>query len=801
MSQKEFLEQFEKLCGVNKPIFLDTADTWQIRHDALVFAKDLKVEHAIGRQRLSFRNSAVCEIWIDVDNHDGIPFKELREKRLLPALQKLNSIGISNEFIFPKVSGTGFHLHVFVSDLPTNIDVSEFFQKTITETADVRSIVEKQMVREFGASPSTKNGFCGYISPAELLKVKALPTFKEPKYPDLKLFKCSPEFMLQLSLIKEDVEQTKMEHEPIVDFERDGDFMKLFKCPLITNLNEKAKNENHLFHNERVFLMTQFIHFGEPSRKKLHEIMAQCSDYDVNVTQKIIDHAMQNGYHPETCDRAKQLKLGCPSTCKGSGGKSPIKFAWTPLTLKELKRDYKDILLLAPEDDEVIDVLLAEIFDPHVQGDLAWLLLIAPPSCGKTVLLESIHDPKWSELIDLITDKTFISGKTYTDKETKEDLPIEGLLPKLNMRTLICKEFTTQLMQGEQMRRTIFGQLRAIYDCSYSQAFGSFDYSKTPDEWKHVRMGFIAGCTLYVDRYGTMNVILGERYLKLRLHETDRISAVKFAMMGTQKQKEKKVQLQRKTKRFLSNLTIPKEFDCPSEELGNAMAYLSEFIVQCRAPVEKQQLAVGQTVYEYEDRRELGTRFVQQIQRLGWMLTIVRGSPFDLNVYKTLFRVAMDTLPQNRKDMIMYAHKQKTPKTQTNILEDLRWGNYRTKNTLQELLLLGIFKLTANENYELSPYIRKCLNFALSPIVHSSIHSVQDGVITPSLLNVFNQLPTLPISASNYGKVHENKAQNGGGFRAGFRRHRHPCFPCEEIMCEPIHGCPAFRRWLKRGWW
>jgi len=33
-----------------------------------------------------------------------------------------------------------------------------------------------------------------------------------------------------------------------------------------------------------------------------------------------------------------------------------------------------------------------------------------------------------------------------------------------------------------------------------------------------------------------------------------------------------------------------------------------------------------------------------------------------------------------------------------------------------------------------------------------------------TLFKVFNQLPTLPISASNYGKVHENKAQNGGGF-------------------------------------
>src|SRR4030042_5018129 len=133
MEQKTFLKEFEKLCGVKKPIFLDSSDTWKVPDDMLVFAQDLENEHSIGRQRLSFRNSDICEIWIDVDNHDGVPFKEYKEKRLQPAIQRLNFIGISNEFIFPKVSGPGVHLHVFVSELPPNMDLLEFFQKTATK--------------------------------------------------------------------------------------------------------------------------------------------------------------------------------------------------------------------------------------------------------------------------------------------------------------------------------------------------------------------------------------------------------------------------------------------------------------------------------------------------------------------------------------------------------------------------------------------------------------------------------------------------------------------------------------------
>jgi len=753
MEQNEFLIKFEQICGVKKPIFINSSDTFAVTDESLRWAKDLTAT-SIGRYRLTNKNSDVCELWIDVDNHDGIPFKQYKEERLTPSIQKLNNLGVSNDYIFPKVSGTGIHLHVFISDLPTNVDINDLFAKATPESADQRSLVEKHKIREYGADTSTKKGFCGYMSIGELLKARQLPTFKEAVFPQIKLFKCSPEFFLNLSLIKADREQTKIEKDAIVDYERDGDFMNLFKCPLVANLAKKSEQEHHLYHNERLFLMCQFIHFGEESRKKFHEIISHCDDYKEKLTQDFIDHAMNANYHPITCKWAKDMRLGCPPDCKGSGGKSPIKFAWTPLSLDDLKKEYRKILLLAPEDDIVIDILLATILDPKIEGELVWLFFIAPAAWGKTVILKSLHDPKWSRLEDSITPQTFISGKTYKDKKTGEDRLVEGLLPKLNGKTLIIKEFTTELMHGEEVRNDVFGQLRAIHDRYFSKTFGSIDVDKIPEEWKHVKMGFIAGCVPYIDRYGTLNVLLGERYLKLRLRQPPRTEAAKIALMNAKQIERMQVILSKKVKRFIANIQIPEEIteQDPPEEYLDKLANLGEFIVQCRKPVTTTRDGMGIKLYEYEDLTELPTRVSAQLWKLGKMLMIVTNvSKFDKTIYKALIRVAFDTIPQERLGIILTLYNEKQPMSKTRISEILKWDYRKVIEHTKQMVYLGLLHTDPNDNYYLDEYIRATMKKAniLEKVRGTSISGLVDYNI---IIN--NTAPSL--KDLQYGKYHEN---------------------------------------------
>ena len=758
MNQREFLVEFEKLCGVNKPVFLDTSDTWQIRDSDLVFARDLKTEHSIGRQRLSFRNSQVCELWIDVDNHEAMPFKQYKEEKVVTALQKLNSLGIPNDCIFPKVSGRGIHLHVFITDLPANVDVNELFEKTTPDSADPRSAVEKQKVREYGAAASTGKGFTGWVAIDALLKAKALPTFKEPEYPKLKLFQCNADFLFRLSLVKEDNAQGKMEHEPIVDFERDGDYTQLFNCPLMVKLERKAKVDHHLKHDERVFLMTQLIHFGKDSRKRLHAIMSHCSDYDQQFTQGFIDHAIQNGYHPETCDRARQLKLGCPEHCKGSGGKSPIKFAWKPMSIDELHAEYRKVLLLAPEDDVVLDLLLAAMLDPRVEGELAWIFLIAPAASGKTVIIKSLHNPAWSRLEDSITPQTFISGKTYKDKQTGEDRLVEGLLPKMDGKTLLIKEFTTELMHGEEIRNDVFGQLRAIHDRYFSKTFGSIDIDKIPEKWKHVKMGFIAGCVPYIDRYSTLNVLLGERYLKLRLKQPPRIDAGEQSIFNSSKVEKMQEQLTKKVTRFIANMKIPKDINeqDPPQEYVKPLVCLAEVIVQCRKPVTATQGSLGIKIYDYEDQTELPTRVVAQLWKLGRMLQVVYNEKFNRKMYDALIRVALDTIPQERIGIIMHLYNCKEPQSKTRIADVLKWDHRKVYEHIKQMSYVGIVHTDNNDDYYLDEYIRTCITTA------NIVRKVKTGTMQDvCTITVTHSRPTLYTKDHHYGKVHQNRESVG----------------------------------------
>ena len=682
VTQKDFLLKFEDLCGVKKPVFINSQDTFAVGYENLVFAKNLTVEHSIGRIRLTRENSDVVEIWIDVDNHDGLSWKDYKEQRLKPTIDRLNSFGIGNDFIFANMTGRGMHLHVFVADLPFELDMRELFVKTAGKEADPMSKAEKFKMREFGSIASTGKDFTGYVpSP---LSEKRLPQFKDPVYPDIQLFHVTKEFLVQLALAEADKSQDKNEKEPLVDYERDGDFMNLYKCPLVTLLAKKAEIDKHLEHAQRLFLMSQFLHFGKASRQQIHKIMKYCSDYDEEYTQKMIDHAMERGYHPFTCKWAKEMLLGCPLDCAGSGGKSPMKFVWAPLSLNEIKQEFHKVLLLSEKDDELIDVLLALILDPCLDSEPIWMFLIAPASSGKTVLLKSLHDDKWSLLVDSITTKSFISGRTTINPVTKKEELVEGLLPKLNKKTLIIKEFTVTLSRGEETRKDIFGQLRGIFDREYTAAFGNYDIAMIPDSWKHVKMGFIAGCTPFIDRYSNMNVILGERYLKIRLTTPTRINATRYAMNLAGKRKIAENYLQKKVKRFLSNLELPKEFEYP-QTYEDRIANLAEFVVLSRKPVSETQTNIGTKIYEYEEQDELSTRLAQQLLMLGHLLTVVRGTAYNDAVYKTLVRVAMDTLSPERKQILLYLFSRKEPANQTDIKDALGWGYNKTKHHLKQL--------------------------------------------------------------------------------------------------------------------
>lgn len=723
MNQKQFLLELEQTCGVNKPVFLNSRDSWEIPDTALKWAKDLVNLPSIGRYRLTLENSEVCELWFDLEIPEDKQFKNLADLAL-QTVKLIKTFGIAQEYIHKKLSGHGIHIQVFISGL-RNTQQLKLLAKSIHQKlpaskthslgSDPRCLVMNQKIREFGG----ENGehYTTAINIKDLQKATRkvkYPTNKKAQnvvYPKIKVFKCTKQMINRMHELEAEFELEKEVNvygSSEVDYDKDGDIQNLYKCPVITKLAEKVKTEKHLTHAERLAVCQTFICFGQDGQDEIHKILSQCGDYSKEYTQWVIDDNKKRGYRPFTCNWIKE-QVGCPEGCEGSGGKSPFKFAWSAIPLKHVLDAYEKVLVLHPEDRELLEICMAVMLDPRMEGDLAWLFLVAPSSSGKTVIINTLHNPKWSIKKDFITDKTFISGKTYKDRETGEEIPIEGLLPKLHRKTLLIKEFTTQLMRGEAIRNSIFGQLRAIYDEEFDVAFGSFDCSKIPESWKHVRMGFLAGCTPFIDRYSTLNVILGERYLKVRMHEPDRVKASIRAAKNALKFKKSIEKLRRIVTRFLSNIEIPTESGISDEYLKRCV-YLAEVIVLTRKPVTVRESTLGLKTYQYDDSTELSTRLVQQLIRLGTMLGAIRGTGWDEAIFQTLVRVGFDTLIPSRAVIIKYLYTQKQLVTESDIRRELKWGHHRVRNHLQKMVFINAVIEEDIKQYKLHPKIRKYLD-------------------------------------------------------------------------------------------
>ena len=161
-------------------------------------------------------------------------------------------------------------------------------------------------------------------------------------------------------------------------------------------------------------------------------------------------------------------------------------------------------------DDEVYPVaVLATALANWMHGQPVWLLIVAPPSSGKTLFIQAYARMKTVYPLSSLTARTFASGL----KNEKEE-GSNSLLHWLNRERkslLTLKDFGTILSLAVQERNGVLAQLREIYDGEYSAAYGTGERF----QWKG-KLGLIAGGTPKVDDLHKWSSELGERFVQIR---------------------------------------------------------------------------------------------------------------------------------------------------------------------------------------------------------------------------------------------------------------------------------------------
>lgn len=287
------------------------------------------------------------------------------------------------------------------------------------------------------------------------------------------------------------------------------------------------------------------------------------------------------------------------------------------------------------EDSAALDILFATALSLWIPGDRVWLFLIAPPGGSKTELLRAISNLPEAFTLSELTPQTFISGMT---KGAATDL-----LPKLDQKIVIVKDFTVILSQAPYDQNKIFGQLRDIYDGYYQKAFGSVGL-----KGYHSSFVLLAAVTPAIDRYRIVHQALGERFLKLRLRHKG-LSIIERACEVMGKEDIMRNELSEATCTLFDQLRKegrgrPRNLGASLKKRLIALAHLSATF---RSTVERDHF--HQVVQKPQP--ELGTRLVKQLGTLLISLARLRNGKLE-DVYGMVARVARDTIPPERAIVI-----------------------------------------------------------------------------------------------------------------------------------------------------
>lgn len=266
--------------------------------------------------------------------------------------------------------------------------------------------------------------------------------------------------------------------------------------------------------------------------------------------------------------------------------------------------------------------------------DPTWGMLIAPPSSLKTEILSATRGGPVYFLSDL-TPRTFASGAQTQDGSDP------SLLPKLNGKTLVLKDFTTVLSMQRDRRGEILSQLREIYDGRFDKGFGN----GKKVSWQG-RVGLIAAVTEAVDQHQGAMSALGERFLYYRMRSSDRTAAARMALSMSTSGNPAREKLSGTITALLSSVNLQRVGGKPDSKTEEVLIALADLTTKARAAVirERGSRHVTQTMSP-----EGPGRFVKQLWHLARGHAAIRGaakvSAEDLALVR---RVAADTIPPLR---------------------------------------------------------------------------------------------------------------------------------------------------------
>ncbi len=349
-----------------------------------------------------------------------------------------------------------------------------------------------------------------------------------------------------------------------------------------------------------------------------------------------------------------------------------------PLHLEGLLEVYKKWLKI--DETDYIEVILATIASNEIGGDPVWVFVVGAPGASKTEILRSLKSLKNVYMISRLTAQSLISGK-----QTNKYDP--SLLPLLDKKTLIIKDFSSILSIQRESRESIFADLREAYDGYLEKYFGNIG-----KKGYYAHFSIIAGVTPEIDKHTSVQQNLGERFLKIRLVENDALGKIQRAIENTNTQDDMRKEIAKSVEGFFKYLKVnPQKIIDISEDIKEKIGILSRILAICRTSVSRNPYYRKEISYLPET--EVGTRIGIQLTKLAISLAIIRRKvKVTEDELKIPRRVVIDSMPKKVKLTIEILYQNKNGITTKKISESANIEYETLRLTLKDLLVLQIVK-------------------------------------------------------------------------------------------------------------
>lgn len=398
----------------------------------------------------------------------------------------------------------------------------------------------------------------------------------------------------------------------------------------------------------------------------------------------------------------------------------------TPPTLAQVHEVFNKWLFL--KSPIVIDVMMATVLSQSIDGSPVWMFLVGPPGSAKTAIVSALQEVDMTYATSTLTAPSLISGANFAGQGGDP-----SLIPKLDKKVLVVKDFTSILSLPDREQKEIFGILRDAYDGRCGKSFGN-----GVERHYESRFTVLAATTPRIYDLAEQHAALGERFLKFlvgdNLHHESENEVIRKAIENADRETAMRQELQDVVKSFLEQTCVNRKAPTMPKEILTKIVSLAKFGARMRGSVSRD--FYRNDIVMSRPMAEVGTRLGQQLAKLARGVAMVynRAEVTEIE-YDVVKKVMLDTISQRNEDVLrtmikaMGGSENLTPMSMREMASKTGYPFATIQRLMQDLIALQIIKRVgsgATSAWTLSDYVKK-------EVIDAQLYNQQDLTTKPPL--------------------------------------------------------------------